>query len=76
MRDVAQALGLTVETDARITGWSIDSRTIAPGDLFFALRGPNHDGNAYVEEVLAKGAVAAIANDAKRRQSARCSRHS
>ena len=65
LTDVAQALRLTVETDARITGWSIDSRTIAPGDLFFALRGPNHDGNAYVEEVLAKGAVAAVANDAK-----------
>jgi UDP-N-acetylmuramoyl-tripeptide--D-alanyl-D-alanine ligase len=65
LTDVAQALGLSVETSARITGWSIDSRTIAPGDLFFALRGPNHDGNAYVEEVLAKGAVAAVANEAK-----------
>jgi UDP-N-acetylmuramoyl-tripeptide--D-alanyl-D-alanine ligase len=48
--------------DALVTGWSIDSRTIAPGDLFFALRGPNHDGNAYVDEVLRKGAVAAVAN--------------
>jgi UDP-N-acetylmuramoyl-tripeptide--D-alanyl-D-alanine ligase len=65
LREVAQSLGLTVESDARITGWSIDSRTLAPGDLFFALRGPNHDGNAYVEEVLRKGAVAAVANQAK-----------
>src|SRR5580658_1454444 len=65
LTDVAQASGLTVQSDARVTGWSIDSRTIAPGDLFFALRGPNHDGNAYVEEVLAKGAVAAVANEAK-----------
>ena len=63
LTDVAQALGLTVESDARVTGWSVDSRTIAPGDLFFALRGPNHDGNAYVDEVLRKGAVAAIANE-------------
>jgi UDP-N-acetylmuramoyl-tripeptide--D-alanyl-D-alanine ligase len=31
--------------------------------LFFALRGPNHDGNAYVDEVLRKGAVAAVANE-------------
>jgi UDP-N-acetylmuramoyl-tripeptide--D-alanyl-D-alanine ligase len=65
LTDVAHALGLNVKSDIRITGWSIDSRTIASGDLFFALRGPNHDGNAYVEEVLAKGAVAAVANDAK-----------
>ena len=64
MADVAQALGLTVENDARVMGWSIDSRSVAPGDLFFALRGPNHDGNAYVDEVLRKGAVAAVANEA------------
>jgi UDP-N-acetylmuramoyl-tripeptide--D-alanyl-D-alanine ligase len=65
LTDVAQALGVTVESQALVTGWSIDSRTIAPGDLFFALRGPNHDGNAYVEEVLGKGAVAAVANEIK-----------
>ncbi len=59
---MAHALGLNAESDARVTGWSIDSRTVAPGDLFFALRGPNHDGNVYVEEVLRKGAVAAVAN--------------
>jgi UDP-N-acetylmuramoyl-tripeptide--D-alanyl-D-alanine ligase len=63
--DVAHALGLTVGSDSRVTGWSTDSRNIAPGDLFFALRGPNHDGNAYVDEVLRMGAVAAIANETK-----------
>ena len=62
MTRVAQALGIGVESDARVTGWSIDSRTVAPGDLFFALRGPNHDGNAYVDQVLRKGATAAVAN--------------
>jgi UDP-N-acetylmuramoyl-tripeptide--D-alanyl-D-alanine ligase len=61
--EVAQALGLHADSHARVTGWSIDSRTVAPGDLFFALRGPNHDGNAYVDEVLRKGAVAAVANE-------------
>jgi UDP-N-acetylmuramoyl-tripeptide--D-alanyl-D-alanine ligase len=61
--DVAQALGLPLDSGALVTGWSIDSRTVAPGDLFFALRGPNHDGNAYVEDVLRKGAVAAVANE-------------
>ena len=49
-------------SDARITGWSVDSRSVQSGDLFFALRGPNHDGNAYVEEAFRKGAVAAVAN--------------
>jgi UDP-N-acetylmuramoyl-tripeptide--D-alanyl-D-alanine ligase len=63
LMDVAQALGLAVESPSLVTGWSIDSRTVAPGNLFFALRGPNHDGNAYVDEVLRKGAVAAVANE-------------
>ena len=63
--EVAHALGLMVESDARVTGWSIDSRTVAPGDLFFALRGPHHDGNAYVDEVLRQGAVGAVANESR-----------
>lgn len=63
LAEVAHALGLTMTSDARVTGWSIDSRAVAPGDLFFALRGPNHDGNAYVDEVLRKGAVGAVANE-------------
>ena len=56
------ALGLTAacEVDAQVTGWSVDSRTLRPGDLYFALRGPHHDGHAYVAEVLEKGAVAVV----------------
>ena len=57
---VAAQLGLTAETNALVTGWSVDSRTLRPGDLYFALRGPNHDGHAYVAEVLKKGAVGAV----------------
>lgn len=61
LREVAGMLGLRVETDAIVTGWSIDSRTIARGDLFFALRGPNHDGHQHIGEAFEKGAVAAVA---------------
>ena len=42
------------------TGYSIDSRTVVPGDLFFAIKGPNHDGHDYVEDALRAGAVAAV----------------
>lgn len=45
-------------------GWSVDSRTLEPGDLYFALRGPNHDGHDYVAGALEKGAVAAVAEGA------------
>ncbi len=58
---VAGALGLNAASpDAVVAGWSVDSRTLAPGDLFFALRGPNHDGHGFVEDALRRGAVAAV----------------
>jgi len=41
-------------------GYSIDSRTLQPGDLFFAVRGDRLDGHAFVEAALAKGAVGAV----------------
>ncbi len=62
LRRVAEMLGVDCESDRVVTGWSIDSRTIQPGDLFFALRGPNHDGHAYVAEVFEKGAVGVVAD--------------
>lgn len=45
---------------AEASGYSIDSRTIAAGDLFFAVRGERLDGHDYVEAALANGAVAAV----------------
>ncbi len=41
-----------------IRGLSVDSRSVRPGDLFFALRGSQDDGAAYVAEACARGAVA------------------
>jgi UDP-N-acetylmuramyl pentapeptide synthase len=40
-----------------ITGVSTDSRTINPGDCFFAIGGDNFDGHSYVAEVFRKGAA-------------------
>jgi len=41
-------------------GYSIDSRTIHPGQLFFAVQGERLDGHDYVEAALAKSAVGAV----------------
>jgi UDP-N-acetylmuramoyl-tripeptide--D-alanyl-D-alanine ligase len=64
LEQVAQALGVAppAETSAavRLAGVSIDSRTIAPGELFFAIRGPRHDGHRFVAQVLAAGTPAAV----------------
>ena len=37
-----------------------DSRSLRPGDLFVALKGPRFDGHAFVAEVLGRGAAGAI----------------
>jgi UDP-N-acetylmuramoyl-tripeptide--D-alanyl-D-alanine ligase len=46
--------------DTSITGVSTDTRTIQPGDCFFALAGGNFDGHNFVREALAKGAACAV----------------
>ncbi|HZL28704.1 MAG TPA: UDP-N-acetylmuramoyl-tripeptide--D-alanyl-D-alanine ligase [Acidobacteriaceae bacterium] len=41
-------------------GYSIDSRTVGAGELFFAVKGDRVDGHDYVEAAIANGAVAAV----------------
>jgi len=58
---IAEILGVApAVTGVNISGWSIDSRTISPGDCFFALRGPTHDGHDFVASVFERGAKLAI----------------
>lgn len=45
-----------------ITGISIDTRTIKPGELFFAIKGERTDGHDYVEPAFAAGAALAVVN--------------
>ena len=42
------------------SGVSIDSRTVAPGDLFIAIRGDRRDGHRFTADAFARGAAAAI----------------
>jgi UDP-N-acetylmuramoyl-tripeptide--D-alanyl-D-alanine ligase len=50
-------------TSLKATGYAIDSRTLAAGDLFFAVRGERVDGHDYVEAALKDGAVAAVVSN-------------
>jgi len=50
-------------SEREISGFSIDTRTISPGDMFVAIRGERFDGNQYVAEAVRKGAVGAIVSD-------------
>ena len=55
---IAEVLSARGEFDPKAIaqGYSIDSRTIHPGELFFAVKGENIDGHDFVEQALEKGA--------------------
>ncbi|HLG14148.1 MAG TPA: UDP-N-acetylmuramoyl-tripeptide--D-alanyl-D-alanine ligase [Blastocatellia bacterium] len=46
--------------DREPLGYSIDSRTLRKGELFFAIRGETHDGHRFVADALEKGAMAVV----------------
>jgi UDP-N-acetylmuramoyl-tripeptide--D-alanyl-D-alanine ligase len=50
---------------AQATGASIDTRTLEPGDLYFAIKGDVHDGHDFVPAALEKGASAAVVSQDK-----------
>jgi UDP-N-acetylmuramoyl-tripeptide--D-alanyl-D-alanine ligase len=58
--EVLAAVGGSGPGGWRASGVSIDSRTLEPGDLFVALRGPRHDAHAFVADAFARGAAAAV----------------
>jgi UDP-N-acetylmuramoyl-tripeptide--D-alanyl-D-alanine ligase len=70
--DLVAASGGSISRPFAVTGLSIDTRSLMPGDLFVALQGENRDGHLFVAEALAAGAagalvdseVAALAEDA------------
>jgi UDP-N-acetylmuramoyl-tripeptide--D-alanyl-D-alanine ligase len=64
---IAEFVGSKGECDqeAVAMGYSIDSRTLNPGDLFIAIAGERFDGHEYVQAALEKGAVGAIVEAGK-----------
>ncbi|MDA8093605.1 MAG: UDP-N-acetylmuramoyl-tripeptide--D-alanyl-D-alanine ligase [Betaproteobacteria bacterium] len=61
LAETAEALGAQREGgDARFERVSTDSRSVVPGDLFVALKGPRFDGHAYVQTAAGQGAVGAL----------------
>ena len=71
-------LGLVAPLRARVfgsvpravTGVSIDTRTLAEGDLFFAIKGDRSDGHDHVGKAFEAGAAAAVVDEAHAEQMA------
>jgi len=68
LAEAAMGAGAVLEAPASVPnagallaiGYSIDSRTLAPGELFFAVRGERHDGHDFAAAAFDRGAVAAV----------------
>ncbi|MDR0630986.1 MAG: UDP-N-acetylmuramoyl-tripeptide--D-alanyl-D-alanine ligase [Holosporales bacterium] len=59
--DIVHALRFfSVPTNIPITGFSIDSRDLVPGEAFVALKGARFDGHDFLAEAYERGAVIAI----------------
>src|SRR5207247_5821051 len=56
-----QAIRHSVRNQIVPSGYSIDSRTLRPGECFIAIRGKNFDGHQFIPEALGKGASLVIA---------------
>jgi UDP-N-acetylmuramoyl-tripeptide--D-alanyl-D-alanine ligase len=73
LADAAIGAGAVLEAPASIVhagtlvagGYSIDSRTVAPGELFFAVRGEKFDGHDFVASAVERGAIAAVVSRAR-----------
>ena len=59
---IAEFVAATGDYDARAValGYSIDSRTVQPDELFFAVKGERFDGHDFVEQALSAGAAGAV----------------
>ena len=60
---IEQIYRILVENGFRVT---TDTRKIAPGDVFFALKGENFDGNDFVPSALQAGAAGVVTDDPHR----------
>jgi UDP-N-acetylmuramoyl-tripeptide--D-alanyl-D-alanine ligase len=57
----AALAGAGMTADAQFDGVSTDSRNVAPGNLFVALRGERFDAHDFLDQVMAQGAAAVVA---------------
>jgi UDP-N-acetylmuramoyl-tripeptide--D-alanyl-D-alanine ligase len=61
--EIAAAAGgrvISGDPAQRVERWSIDTRSLRPGELFVAIRGDRFDGHEFVAAALAAGAVGAV----------------
>lgn len=64
-QDVAHQAPAPVAASTEVSTYSIDTRTLVPGALFFAVSGERFDAHAFVPQAMEKGSVAAVVAESK-----------
>jgi UDP-N-acetylmuramoyl-tripeptide--D-alanyl-D-alanine ligase len=60
LETISGGIVLSGSRSVSLAGISIDSRTLKPGDLFFAIRGPANDGHRFIADALGRGAMGVV----------------
>lgn len=60
LREIAKQLSIEGDFEGIVEGFRWNSKEIKKNELFFALKGENHDGHNYLQEVAEKGGIGAV----------------
>src|SRR5437870_8844263 len=62
LEEISKAVGgnLSGSGSTKVQGYSIDTRTLNAGELFFAIKGPRFDGHEFIGVAAEKKAAAAV----------------
>ena len=52
----------------KIKGLSLDSRKVKKGDLFFAIKGKEFNGNFFIKDAISKGAAAVVCSQSLKKK--------
>jgi UDP-N-acetylmuramoyl-tripeptide--D-alanyl-D-alanine ligase len=65
LEEISKAVGGTLDgpATAKVRGYSIDTRTLNSGELFFAIKGPRFDGHRFVAQALEKKAAGVVVEE-------------
>ena len=61
MKQLFNAETEDIKVNSFVEGFSIDSRTLKEGDLFFCIKGKKTDGHVYIAEAIERGACGVVA---------------
>lgn len=65
LEEISKAVGGTLDGPANVKarGYSIDTRTLHPGDLFFAIKGPHFDGHGFIAQAFEREAAGVVVEE-------------